>query len=97
MEQKQRRGIRSEREQLLTLVNGWDPAGRLKQGGPRDEYDWIVDGLLNLLSRSAGDQEVVEFLESEIRQRFGETPANAHQFAVKAKTWFETRELRTET
>ncbi len=97
MEQKQRKGIRSEREQLLTLVNGWDPAGRLKQGGARDEYDWLVDDLLGLLSQNAGHQQVVEFLQSEIRKRFGKTPENAQQFAVKARTWFETRELRTET
>ncbi len=88
MEQRHRKSLRSQREQLVTLVNGWDPAGRLSAGGPRTEYDWLVDRLLSLLSQNASREQVAEFLENEIRARFGSKPEDAAQFATKAITWF---------
>jgi hypothetical protein len=88
MNAKQRKAVRGRREQLVTLVNGWDPAGLLTTGAPRDEYDCVVDKLLSLLSRQATVEEVAEFLESEISGHFGTKPAGAVQFAKKAVSWF---------
>ena len=88
MTSKQRKTIRTRREQLLTLLNGWDPAGLLNAGAPRDEYDCVVDQLLSLLSRQTGEEEVAQFIESEIRDHFGRTPQGAAQFATKAVAWF---------
>jgi hypothetical protein len=88
MERKKRNAIRAQREQLLTLVNGWDPAGLLQAGGPRDEYDRLIDSLLGLLTQSASSEEVAQFLEREIREHFGVAPKDASQFAMKVITWY---------
>ena len=88
MDRKQRKIVRGWREQLLTLVNGWDPAGLLAQGAPRDEYDCMVDKLLSLLSRKATTEEVTAFLENEISTHFGLPINGAEQFAKKALNWF---------
>lgn len=89
METSQRKGVRARRDQLLTLLNGWDPAGLLQVGAPRDEYDWIADKLLDLLSRSAGKEEIAGFLEREVREHFGTAVPDASQFAAKALAWFQ--------
>ena len=85
---KQRRSMRTRRDQLLTLLNGWDPAGLLKAGAPRDEYDWIVDKLSDLLERNAGKEEVAAFLAREVSEHFGTVAPDASQFAAKAVAWF---------
>lgn len=89
MQNKPRKAPRTRRDQLLTLLNGWDPAGLLQAGAPRDEYDRIVDTLLALLSRNAGKEEVAAFLEREVREHFGKAPPDSSQFAAKAVTWFQ--------
>jgi hypothetical protein len=88
MDRKKRKTIRGWREQLVTLVNGWDPAGLLASGAPRDEYDGVVDGLLSLLSQHGTAEEVTQFLEIEILDHFGTKPKGASQFATKAISWF---------
>jgi len=89
VDNKQRRAVRDQREQLLTLVNGWDPAGRLAAGALRTVYDSVVDKLLALLSRNATRDEVAAFLEREIAEGFGAKPPDAHAFAKKAVAWFQ--------
>jgi hypothetical protein len=88
MERTKRKAIRGWRDQLLTLINGWDPAGALAAGAPRDEYDGVVDELLSLLERRATAEEVARFLESEISDHFGARPEGAAQFATKVVSWF---------
>ena len=88
MDKKERKAVRGQRDELLTLVNGWDPAGLLGAGAPRDEYDSFVDRLLGFLSRKASKDEVTEFLERELGDHFGVTPPDAAQFATKAVTWY---------
>jgi GGDEF domain-containing protein len=89
MEEKQRTHVRAQREQLLTLVNSWDPAGLLGAGAPRDQYDFVIDQLLGLLSRRATKDEIAEFLEREVSARFGTKPPDAGQFATRAVAWFQ--------
>jgi hypothetical protein len=89
MNQVQRKTTRGQRDELLTLLNGWDPAGLLQAGAPRDEYDCVVDQLLSELARGAGRDEVTQFLEREIGAHFGVEPKDAQQFATKAVTWYE--------
>jgi len=86
---KKREGSRNERGQLLTLLNGWDPAGLLSSGGARDAYTNIVDDLLSLLARTNNKSEVAAFLEEQIREQFDATPRDAGQFAAKAITWYK--------
>lgn len=88
METKERKAVRGRREQLLTLVNGWDPAGRLEAGAPRNAYEFIVDPLLDVLSTDATAGDVSQFLDREIASRFGATPEGSAQFAIKAINWF---------
>ena len=92
VETKQRRAVRARREQLLTLVNGWDPAGLLRAGAPRDTYDFIVDELLALLSTSPTKEQVTRFLEQGISDRLGAKPEGSAQFANRALVWFVTSE-----
>ena len=89
MQTKPRKEPRSQRGQLLTLLNGWDPVGLLWAGAPRDPYDSIVDRLLSLLSRNTDKEEVASFLEREISEHFGTAAPGASQFAAKAVTWFQ--------
>ena len=88
MDLKQRKFVRGEREQLVTLVNGWDPAGLIAAGAPRNEYDSVVDELLEVLSTHGTADEVTHFLENEISRRFGVAPPDIAQFAKKAVNWF---------
>ena len=89
MENKERKAVRAQREQLLTLVNGWDPIGLLVAGAPRSEYDFVIDKLLGLLSRNATEEEIARFLEREIAGHFGTAPTGAGPFAKKAVAWFQ--------
>lgn len=89
MEDTQRKTRRGRRDELLTLLNGWDPASLLNAGAPRDEYDGLVEKLLAELARAPGREKVAEFLDREIRERFGVTAKDSLQFATRAVTWYE--------
>src|SRR5688572_1296727 len=89
MNTKKRQGVRPPREQLVTLLNGWDPAGVLKAGGARDSYASIADSVLGLLSREADATEISAFLDGQIRDEFGVMPHDSLQFANKAIIWFK--------
>jgi hypothetical protein len=84
----ERKGVRAQRDQLLTLLNGWDPAGLLEQGARRDQYDAIVDKLLSVLAADPSASDVADFLRTEIGGRFGVVPSDPEQFATKALTWY---------
>jgi hypothetical protein len=88
MDKQERKTVRGQRDELLTLVNGWDPAGLIGAGAPRDEYDTLVDRLLGILARNASKEEVTQFLGSELREHFDAAPSDAAQFATKAVTWY---------
>ena len=89
VDKKERRAVRTKREQLLTLVNGWDPLGLLAAGAPRDKYDCVIDKLLSLLSQRAGKEDIARSLDDDIREHFGRTPEGSAQFVNRAVTWFE--------
>ena len=88
MDEKSRRGIRAHRDQLLTLVNGWDPVGRLEAGAPRDAYESVVDDLLAFLAEDRDKEDVAAFLDRKITDRFGAKPKDVLPFANRAVTWF---------
>ena len=89
MDTKKRQGVRAPREQLVTLLNGWDPAGVLKAGGSRDAYGAVADSVLGLLSRDADTAEITAFLDGQIRDQFGVTPSDSAQFANKTRVWYD--------
>lgn len=82
-----RKGIRDRREQLLTLVNGWDPAGRLQAGAPRDTYESLVDELLDVLVREPQKEEIAAFLQRKIEENFRVKAGGADAFANKVLVW----------
>jgi hypothetical protein len=84
----QRKNARNRREQLLTLVNAWDPVGLLEAGAPRDEYDRLIDGLLGVLDADATEAEITAFLEREIQEHFEVASRGTSEFARRAITWF---------
>jgi hypothetical protein len=88
VESKHRRRTRGKRDQLLTLLNGWDPAGLVHSGGPRDVYDILIDDLLGLLERDASKEEIAAFLEARTSDQFGVRPEGSTQFATKTISWF---------
>lgn len=88
METRHRRSTRGRRDQLLTLLNGWDPAGLLQSGGRRDAYSVFLDDLLGLLERDASRQEITVFLDGRTSDQFGVHPQGAEQFATKVLSWY---------
>lgn len=91
MQDTQRKQERTERDQLLTLVNQWDPAGLLGAGAARHEYGPLVDKLFTLLERESSADTVTDFLDSEVRGQFGIAPPQPAQFAAKVLTWSRLR------
>lgn len=86
-----RKQLRTEREQLLTLVNQWDPAGVIEAGASRDEYDGLVDRLFDLLDRETRESEIAKFLDREVNEHFGVKPRQTALFATKVLAWFRMR------
>lgn len=89
METTQRKAVREQRDQLLTLVNNWDPIGLLQSGAPRDEYDRVIDKLLGMLSRSAPRDEIARSLEGDFVEHYGAKPKDLDGFVNRAVTWFK--------
>jgi hypothetical protein len=88
VETQHRKADRDQREQLLTLVNGWDPAGRLAGGAPRDSYHSLVERLLVFLASNPAREDVATFLETDISENFGAKPEGVPAFANKVVTWY---------
>lgn len=89
--QKERRQPRTDREQLLTLVNQWDPAGSLAQGASRDAYSTLVDRLFNLVANEPSEEEITAFLVREVREQFGRDASEPARFATKVFMWSRLR------
>ncbi len=89
--EKERKQLRTDREQLLTLVNQWDPVGRLEAGAPRDVYGVVVDRLFSLLADDRSEAEILTFLEREVRQQFGTDAREPARFATKVYMWSRMR------
>ncbi|MGZ8866697.1 MAG: hypothetical protein ACXW2P_00030 [Thermoanaerobaculia bacterium] len=87
MHTEQRRKLRTQHGQLLTLLNEWDPAGIIGAGKGRDQYAALADSLLDLLGESKSEAEITAFLEREIDVKFHRKPADASRFATKVVTW----------
>jgi hypothetical protein len=85
--QTERRQVRTEREQLLTLINQWDPAGLIQSGAPRDAYERLVDPLYDLLAQQTAEADIAALLDRELREHFGVTPQGTPRFAAKVLAW----------
>jgi hypothetical protein len=87
MQTEQRRKLRTQNGQLLTLLNEWDPGGVVGAGAGRDQYASLADALLEQLGESRSEAEITAFLEREIEAKFHRKPADASRFATKVVTW----------
>jgi hypothetical protein len=87
MRTEQRRKLRTQHGQLLTLLNEWDPAGIVGAGEGRDRYGELADTLLDALGDSQSETEITALLEREINGKYGRRPADASHFATKVIAW----------
>lgn len=84
---EERRKLRDEHGQLLTLLNEWDPAGIVGAGEGRDRYSPLADALLDALGDGGSEEDITAFLEREIKGQFGRKPPDAARFATKVIAW----------
>ena len=84
-----RRATRDRREQLLTLVNNWDPAGLIASGAPRDRYEGLVDTIFSALSAGKTKEQLRTILETELRDQFRSAATGVESFVNRAFAWFE--------
>ncbi|MGZ7078776.1 MAG: hypothetical protein ACXVJT_05105 [Thermoanaerobaculia bacterium] len=89
--EKKRKQLRTDREQLLTLVNQWDPVRRLEEGASRDSYSALVDRLFSLIADEPSEAEIAAFLEREVREEFGTDAREPARFATKVFMWSRLR------
>lgn len=87
METEQRKGRRSRRDELRTLINEWDPAGLLAGGSPRDAYDSLIDPLLDRLSRDVSAADLTALLSASVRENFNAGAPDPERFAGKVLAW----------
>lgn len=62
-------------DDLRRLLNEWDPIGVADLAA--DEYDCLINPLLELLRDDAGRREIDEFLLHQVTDHFGLTPVPA--------------------
>lgn len=79
-----------ERKSLAAEVNAilmqeWDPIGVSDASGAQDEYAIYVPQIIELLSKKASLEKLVEHLQKIARQDIGilGDPSRAHQTAAK--------------
>lgn len=78
-------------EELVNLLNEWDPIGvEPKHGGPKDEYNCLLNPILDLLSEGTNDREFSNFLLQELKDHFGihSQSKNRAIFAKKVLNWW---------
>ena len=83
-----RKATRDRREQLLTLVNNWDPAGLLAGGARRDSYEGLVDKVFGALSAGTTREQLATMLETELRDQFGRKSQGVTEFVNRTLAWF---------
>ena len=82
---------RARRGELRDLALSWNPIGLA--GLPADEYDCVVDLLLQMLERRATEGEIASRLQAELRDHFGlePDPVRESAFAARVSMWFRER------
>ena len=63
----------------------------IKAGGPRHQYDALVDKLFDVLTPETSEAEIAAFLEAEVRGQFQTAAPEAARFAAKVLTWSRMR------
>ncbi|MFE7216096.1 hypothetical protein ACFY0A_43370 [Streptomyces sp. NPDC001698] len=73
----------STENELRHLLNAWDPIGVADL--VQDEYDCMLAPLLGRLCRNAGQTEIGEFLQHELKDHFGLDPLGLRPDAMAAR------------
>ncbi|MFF3432581.1 hypothetical protein [Streptomyces sp. NPDC002602] len=82
----------STERDLRHLLNEWDPIGVADE--VPDEYDCMLAPLLGRLHGGAGQTEVDEFLQHELKDHFGLDPLGLRPDAMAARlvAWWTSAE-----
>jgi hypothetical protein len=92
-EQLTKEKSRQRWSQLRDLLNEWDFIGVMDDPDwPRDEYECLIEPLIQRLESGQTVPELAQFLEDNLRDHFGmhrvETLDN---FAKRVKSWFDEK------
>lgn len=68
---------------VRALLNGWDPIGVVRAGGPEDEYDCLIAPILDRLVRGTSPGDLAAFLRHELDEHFG-LDAERHRAGIDA-------------
>jgi hypothetical protein len=83
VDKSRRKAVRVKQQELLGLLNEWDPIGVMRGGGaPSDEYDCLL-GLLSRLQHGEQPGKLSRYLRRKLCHHFGLDPDQSHpeQFA----------------
>jgi hypothetical protein len=80
--------------EVRALWNEWDPIG--VSDAVDDEYDSYLGPTLRLLENDASTEEIERYLAFVVLDRMGmsdvpDGPPNRRQFALKLRTWYQTK------
>jgi hypothetical protein len=87
--------MRQRGRELRALLNEWDFLGVVREGGPTDEYDCLLWPLLRLLEQGATDDQIADYLKTEMGEHFGQGPNVRRPIAVARRmrlAWTAPRE-----
>jgi len=79
--------------ELKALINEWDPIGLLEIGAPEDEYNCLVDPLLQKLRSGQSPEDLTAFLDQHIAEHFGAdaTSGVSADFVDRVMAWAAAR------
>ncbi|GAA1178484.1 hypothetical protein [Pseudonocardia alaniniphila] len=76
---------------MRALLRGWDPIGVFSIPGPAppDEYDCLIDPLVERLDRGDGADDLIRYLTQRLHDHFGLSadPDKLRQFVGRALEW----------
>lgn len=92
-EQLTKEQMRQRRSELRDLLNKWDFIGVMDDPNwPRDEYECLIDPLMNRLESGQTVPELTQFLEDNLRDHFGmHRIETLDDFAKRVKAWFDEK------
>lgn len=85
---EQKKFISKKMKELSNLLNKWNPIG---VSVPEDEYDCFTGPILSLLQRNKSKRELIDFLNTHLKQHIGidPEPLKPDEFAEKIMQWWK--------
>jgi hypothetical protein len=81
------------RHELKALINEWDPVWLLEMRAPEDEYDCLVEPILQKLRSGQSAEDLTAFLDQHLAEHFGAdtTPGMSADFVHRVMAWAAAR------